>query len=64
VILNRSTTSYQDVVFQIPSTVTSAEAYVTTQTTNRSAVTVTPTGPYATLSEIAPRSVVTVVISY
>ncbi len=64
VLLNRSTEQYDDVVFEVPENVASARAYVTSRTTNRSAVGVTPTGHYATVDTIAPRSVVTVVMKY
>lgn len=64
VILNRSTSSFDDVVFEIQETVTAAKAYVTSRTTNRNAVSVTTAGKYATLDAIPPRSVVTVVMSH
>ncbi|MGC4094523.1 MAG: hypothetical protein QM756_42735 [Polyangiaceae bacterium] len=64
VLLNRSTSDYKNVVFQIPSTVTSAQTFVTSQSTNRSAVTTTATGPYATVATLPARSIVTVVMAY
>lgn len=64
VILNRGSNDYDDVVFEIPDTVTSAGAYVTSRSKNREAIDVTSQGRYATVSSIAARSVVTVVMSY
>jgi O-glycosyl hydrolase len=64
VLLNRATSAYKDVIFKIPNGVTSAKAYVTSQTTNRSALAITPAGTYATLSSLPARSIVTVVMSY
>ena len=63
-MLNRSTDAYQDVVIEIPRAVSSAEASVTSQSSSRTAVEVTPQGRYATVSSVGPRSVVTVVMSY
>jgi hypothetical protein len=63
-MLNRSINQYDGVVIDIPSNVTSAQAYVTSRTADRQAVTVTPTAHYATLESIPARSVATVVMSY
>ncbi|MBN2340062.1 MAG: glycoside hydrolase family 5 [Deltaproteobacteria bacterium] len=64
VMLNRSTESFSNVVFEIPNGVTSAEAYVTSRTAAREAVSITSAGKYATLESIPERSVLTVVMSY
>lgn len=64
VMLNRSTSQYDDLVIDIPDNVTSAQAYVTSRTADRQAVTVTPAGHYAKLESIPARSLVTVVMSY
>ena len=54
----------EDVVIEVPISIASAEAYVTSQSSNREALGVTTQGRFATLSTIAGRSVVTVVMSY
>jgi O-glycosyl hydrolase len=64
VLLNRATSAQSNVVFKIPNNVTAAEAWVTSQSTNRTALTVTPAGQYATLASLPARSIVTVVMSY
>lgn len=64
VLLNRSTSEYKDVTFEIPTTVATAQAYVTSQHANRTALTATPNGQYATVSSLPARSIVTVVMSY
>ena len=64
VLLNRSTSAHNNVIFKIPNGVASAKAYVTSQTANRSALAITPAGQYATLSSLPARSIVTVVMSY
>jgi O-glycosyl hydrolase len=63
VLLNRATSDYNDVIFKIPSAITAAQAFVTSQTTNRTALTATTAGQYVTVN-LPKRSVVTVVMSY
>ena len=64
VMLNRSTSPHDNVVFEIPKGVRAAEAYVTSRTQARESVEISHVSRYATLSSMPARSIVTVVMSY
>ncbi len=64
VLLNRSNSEYRDVVIETPYPVVDAEGFVTTRTVDRAPLEVTPEGPYATISTVAARAVVTVVLAH
>ncbi|HSC85686.1 MAG TPA: hypothetical protein VLC09_00365, partial [Polyangiaceae bacterium] len=64
VLLNRTTTTYDEVIVEGPAKLLGVEAYATSRSQNRAATPVTETGRYATLASIAPRSIVTLVMSH